>query len=76
MADNLSRAREQLKGQREAIRDATRKWHRYTMDYEKEVQWKTIQNAQKHVQKLKESHPTLKNDTDAADAWRPKDRAL
>lgn len=75
VADNTSQARRKLDGQRSSVRDATRKWHRYTQAHEKETQWKTIQNAQGHIQKIKSEHPTL-NSQDAADTWRPGDRAL
>ena len=76
MADNTAQARKKLEGQRDSVRDATRKWHRYTEGYEKENQWKTIQNAQGFISKIKRDHPSLSNDRDAADTWRPGDRAL
>lgn len=75
MTDNTAQARKKLDGQRSSVRDASRKWHRYTEAHEKETQWKTIQNAQGHIAKLKSAHPTL-NSRDAADTWRPGDRAL
>lgn len=75
MGDNTAQARKKLEGQRDAVRDATRKWHRYTESYEKDGQWRTIQNAQGHIAKLKHDHPSL-NSSDSADTWRPGDRAL
>ena len=75
VTDNTAQARKKLDGQRSAVRDASRKWHRYTEAHEKETQWKTIQNAQGHIAKLKRDHPTL-NSQDAADTWKPGDRAL
>jgi FtsZ-binding cell division protein ZapB len=76
MAENLSKARNELKGMRDAIRQATRKWHTYAEPYEKAGQWKTIQNVQSHIQKLKEKYPALRDDRDSADDWRPGGRAL
>ncbi len=76
MVENLAAARKQLDGQRDAVRDASRKWHKYPEGYEKDVQAKTVQNAQRHIQKLKEKHPTLRHDSDPADSWKAGDRAL
>jgi len=75
VTDNTAQARKKLDGQRSSVRDASRKWHRYTAAHEKETQWKTIQNAQGHIATLKRDHPTL-NSQDAADTWKPGDRAL
>lgn len=75
MGDNTAQARKKIEGHRAAIRDATRKWHRYTENCEKDGQWKTIQNAQGHVSNLKREHPSL-NNPDSADTWRPGDREL
>lgn len=75
MSDNTAQARKKLEGHREAVRDATRKWHRYTETYEKDGQWRTIQNAQRHIQRIKNDHPSL-GLSDRADSWRPGDLSL
>ncbi|TDO68419.1 hypothetical protein EV651_102340 [Kribbella sp. VKM Ac-2571] len=74
MADNLARAREKLDGQRRAVREHVEKWQRYVEAYEKNGALKTIQNAQRHIQKIKSDYPTLRNDNRSEDAWRPGDR--
>jgi hypothetical protein len=74
MADNLSRAREKLDGQRRAVREHVDKWNRYVESYEKDGALKTIANAQGHIQKIKSDYPTLKNDARPEDNWRPGDR--
>lgn len=76
MADSVAQARKKLEGQREAVRDASRKWHKYAEQYEKDGQWRTVQNAQRHIEKLKRDHPSLSYDNDPADTWRAGDRAL
>jgi len=74
MADNLSRAREKLDGQRRAVREHVDKWRRYTEAYEKTGALKTIQNAQRHIQKIKSDFPTLRNDNKPEDTWKAGDR--
>ena len=74
MADNLSRAREKLDGQRKAVREHVDKWRRYVQPYEKTGALKTIENAQRHIQKIKADFPTLKSDNKTEDTWRPGDR--
>lgn len=74
MADNLARAREKLDGQRRAVREHVEKWNRYTEEYEKAGALKTIENAQGHIQKIKSDFPTLNNDNQKEDTWRPGDR--
>lgn len=71
MAENLAQARQKLDGQRKAVRAHVKKWQEHKEPYEKNVAWKTIQNAQGHIAKIKSDHPTLKNDNDRADSWRP-----
>lgn len=71
MADNLSRAREKLEGQRAAVREHIEKWRRYQEPYEKTTALKTIQNAQSHIAKIKDSYSTLKNNNKPEDTWKP-----
>lgn len=74
MADNLARARAKLDGQRKAVREHVEKWRRYSEPYEKDGGWKTVQNAQRHIQKIKDDFPTLRDDSRAEDSWKPGDR--
>ncbi|WP_146082398.1 hypothetical protein [Rathayibacter sp. AY1C5] len=69
MADNLSQARAKLDGQRRAVREHIEKWKKYPEPYEKEGAWKTIQNAQSHIKKIRESHSALAASFE--DTWRP-----
>lgn len=75
MSENTAQARKKLAGHRGAVRDATRKWHSYPESYQKNDQWKTIQNAQRHIEKIKGDHPSLMG-RDPADTWRPGDSSL
>lgn len=75
MADNTSRARDQLAGQRKAVRDHAKKWHEQKETYEKDFAWKTIQNAQSQIAKLKDAHPSLR-EASREDSWRPGDRGF
>lgn len=71
MAENLARAREQLAGQRKAVEEHIEKWRRHTEPYEKTFALKTIQNAQGHIEKLKQKYPALSRDSSKFDTWRP-----
>lgn len=72
MADNTAKAREQLDGQRRTVREHARKWRDYPAQQDKDFAWKTIQNAQRHIQKLKDDHPSLRSN-EREDSWRPGD---
>ncbi|WP_037320355.1 hypothetical protein [Amycolatopsis orientalis] len=71
MADNTARARDQVEGHRKAIRDHIEKWRKYSDQNDKKFALKTIANAQGQIQKLKERHPSLRNDRSSEDQWRP-----
>ena len=71
MADNTAQARIKLQSQRKAVAEHIDKWRRYTEPYEKEFALKTIRNAQRHIQKIKEAHPSLKHDNAREDSWKP-----
>lgn len=71
MADNTARAREQIAGHRRQIRGSVEKWKRYPEPYQKQEQLNTIENVQGHIRKLKDRHPSLKNDEAAEDTWQP-----
>lgn len=72
MADNTATARKQLEGARAAVREHAKKYRDYSEDYEKNGAWKTIQNAQGQISKLKGAHPSL-NTNSKEDSWRPGD---
>lgn len=63
MADNAARARDELYGQRRAIREHVDKYRRYTEKYEKDFALKTIRNAQVQISKLKSRHSSLSRDS-------------
>ena len=71
MADNTANARQKIAGHRAAIRDHIAKHKRYSQAYEKQGALNTIQRAQDQIRKLKAEHPSLRNDSDSADTWRP-----
>lgn len=71
MADNAANARQKIAGHRSAIRDHIAKYKRYTKPYEKKGALKTIQRAQAEIRQLKAKHPSLQDNTDSADTWRP-----
>lgn len=75
MADNTARARTQLEGHRKAVREHTRKHRDYPTQQDKDFAWKTIQNAQSHISKIKSEHPSL-NSSESEDTWKPGDRTL
>lgn len=75
MADNTATARTKLAGHRATERAHSRKWHEYHEQYEKDFEWKTIQNAQSMISKLKADHPSL-NQSAREDSWRPGDSRL
>lgn len=70
MAENTAQARKQLDGHRAAVRDHARKHRDYRESYEKDFAWKTIQNVQSHITKLKSEHPSLSQNS-TEDTWRP-----
>lgn len=72
MAENTAKARDQLASQRQTVRTHAKKWRDHKESYEKEFAWKTIQNAQSHIQKLKNDHPSLRSG-EREDSWRPGD---
>ncbi|MEV8373607.1 hypothetical protein AB0P21_12760 [Kribbella sp. NPDC056861] len=74
MADNLASTRDKLKAQRKTVRTHAEKWRVHVEPYEKTFALKTIENAQKFIQKLKSDHPTLRNDDQPEDNWKPGDR--
>lgn len=71
MADNTARARDELHGQRRAVREHVDKYKRYTEKYEKEFALKTVRNAQRQISTLKSKHPSLSRDSSWEDTWRP-----
>lgn len=71
MADNTSRARQELAGQRRAVADHVTKWRRYTQDYEKQGAWRTVQRAQVEIAQIKSRHPSLQRDSSWEDTWTP-----
>lgn len=71
MADNTANARQKVAGHRSAIRDHIAKYRRYFEPHEKQVALKTIQRAQTEIKQLKAKHPSLHDDADPADTWRP-----
>lgn len=73
MADNTAKARDDLAGQRNTVRTHAKKWRDHQEPYEKDFAWKTIQNAQKFIAKIKADHPSLKS-SETEDSWRPGDR--
>lgn len=72
MAENTAQARSQLDGQRKTVRDHARKWRDHAASYEKDFAWKTIQNAQGHIRRLKDAHPSLRSNS-GEDTWCPGD---
>ena len=71
MADNTAQARKSIEGHRKAIREHIDKYWRYTQDYEKEGALRTIRQAQDHIRRLKQDHPSLAADSDSLDTWKP-----
>lgn len=71
MADNLSRARDKLEGQRRAVREHVEKWQRYTESYDKNTALRTIENAQRHIQNIKSDFSSLRYDNRPEDDWTP-----
>jgi hypothetical protein len=71
MADNAARARDELEGQRRAIRQHVDKYRRYTEKYEKDFALKTIRNAQTQISRLKSRYPSVSRDSSWEDNWRP-----
>lgn len=69
MSDNLPRARRQLDGSRNAVRQHIEKFRRYTSDDDRRFALKTIRNAQDQIGKLRRRNPTLPASWE--DTWRP-----
>lgn len=72
MANNTAKAREQLEGHRRAVREHARKWRDYSAHQDKNFALKTIENAQRHIQRLKDAHPSLSSNQ-REDSWRSGD---
>jgi hypothetical protein len=75
MSDNTANARTKLAGHRATVRAHSQKWHDYREQYEKDFAWKTIQNAQNMISRLKTDHPSLR-ESSREDNWRPGDSRL
>lgn len=73
MSDNTAQARKKLDGQRATVREHARKHRDYPQQQDKDYAWKTIQNAQSHISRIKSAHPSL-NSSSTEDSWRPGDR--
>ena len=71
MADNTAKARKELAGMRKAVADHIEKYQRYVEPYEKQGALKTVQRVQGDIARLKSKHPSLKDDSDRVDTWRP-----
>jgi hypothetical protein len=73
MADNAGRAKHELKGQRRAVSEHVEEYKRNArgQSLEKDSALRTIRIAQRHIAKLKSTHPTLSNDSSWEDNWRP-----
>ncbi|MDR2895769.1 MAG: hypothetical protein LBV30_03850 [Propionibacteriaceae bacterium] len=71
MAENLAQARKAIEGQRAAIREHISKYHRYQHPDDKMTAWKTIQNAQEQIRKLKRRYPGL-DSYSSEDSWSPR----
>lgn len=69
MADNTSGAKDELKGQRRAVREHVEKYKKYPDKRDKDFALKTIGNARSHIARLKSKHPSL--DSSWEDTWRP-----
>jgi hypothetical protein len=73
MAENAGRAKHELKGQRRAVSEHVEEYRRYAQEGspQKETALRTIKIAQRHIAKLKSTHPSLSKDSSWEDNWRP-----
>lgn len=71
MADNTANAKIKLASQRKAVAEHIEKWRKYSEPYDKTFALKTIANAQGHIKKIKDDHPSLRQDNQPEDTWTP-----
>jgi hypothetical protein len=69
MADNTAKARKELDGHRAHIRTHVEKYKKFTVPHEKQTMVQQIQNAQRHIARILEKHPSLNSSSE--DTWRP-----
>jgi hypothetical protein len=70
MADNTAKARKDLEGARKAVAEHIEKYNRYPAQQDKDTALKTIKNAQGRIRKIKDDHPSLRNN-EREDNWTP-----
>ena len=72
MADNTARARTEIRSMRRAVADHVAKWRRYTEPHDKQFAAKTVSRVQADIARLKQGHPSLRNDSSWEDTWTPR----